>query len=74
MEFKKNSLREKINGGGIALGTAIYSFSPAIVELAGFSGLDFCRIDNGFKYLLCGFLYLNGCFNFKLRIFHLNLL
>ena len=46
MEFKKNSLKEKINGGGIALGTAIYSFSPAIVELAGFSGLDFCRIDN----------------------------
>src|SRR5512139_1057608 len=46
MEFKKNSLREKINGGGVALGTAIYSFSPAIVELAGFTGLDFCRIDN----------------------------
>ena len=46
MEFKKNRLREKIKGGEIALGTAIYSFSPAIVELAGFTGLDFCRIDN----------------------------
>ena len=46
MEFKKNRLREKIKGGDIALGTAIYSFSPAIVELAGFTGLDFCRIDN----------------------------
>jgi 4-hydroxy-2-oxoheptanedioate aldolase len=46
MEPRKNKLREKIQNGGIALGTAIYSFSPAIVELAGFCGLDFCRIDN----------------------------
>lgn len=46
MELKKNSLKEKIKSGDIALGTAIYSFSPAIVELAGFCGLDFCRIDN----------------------------
>jgi len=46
MEFKKNSLREKINKGEIALGTAMYSFSPAIMEVAGFTGLDFCRIDN----------------------------
>ena len=46
MEFKKNSLREKIKGGEIALGTAMYSFSPAIIELAGYTGLDFCRIDN----------------------------
>jgi 2-keto-3-deoxy-L-rhamnonate aldolase RhmA len=46
MEFKKNSLKEKIKGGGIALGTAMYSFSPAIMEVAGFTGLDFCRIDN----------------------------
>jgi 2-keto-3-deoxy-L-rhamnonate aldolase RhmA len=46
MEFKKNCLREKIKGGGIALGTAMYSFSPAIMEVAGYTGLDFCRIDN----------------------------
>ena len=46
MEFRKNKLREKIKKGEIAFGTAIYSFSPAIVELAGFAGLDFCRIDN----------------------------
>jgi 4-hydroxy-2-oxoheptanedioate aldolase len=46
MELKKNKLREKINRGEIAFGTAIYSFSPAIVELAGYTGLDFCRIDN----------------------------
>jgi len=46
MELKKNRLREKIKKGEIALGTAIYSFSPAIMEVAGFTGLDFCRIDN----------------------------
>jgi len=46
MEFRKNKLREKIKKGEIVFGTAIYSFSPAIVELAGFTGLDFCRIDN----------------------------
>jgi 4-hydroxy-2-oxoheptanedioate aldolase len=46
MEFKKNRLKEKIRKGEIALGTAMYSFSPAIMEVAGFSGLDFCRIDN----------------------------
>jgi 4-hydroxy-2-oxoheptanedioate aldolase len=46
MEFKKNKLKEKMKKGELALGTAIYSFSPAVVELAGFCGLDFCRIDN----------------------------
>jgi len=43
---EKNKLRETIRSGEIALGTCIYSFSPAIIELAGFCGLDFCRIDN----------------------------
>ena len=46
MEFKKNSLKAKIARGETALGTALYSFSPAIIELAGYTGLDFCRIDN----------------------------
>lgn len=46
MKLNKNKLKEKLNKSEIALGTAIYSFSPAIVELAGFVGLDFCRIDN----------------------------
>ena len=32
MEFKKNSLREKIRRGETALGTALYSFSPALIE------------------------------------------
>jgi 4-hydroxy-2-oxoheptanedioate aldolase len=46
LERKKNKLREIISQGEIALGTCVYSFSPAIIELAGFSGLEFCRIDN----------------------------
>lgn len=46
MQRPRNRLREKVNSGEIALGTCIYSFSPAIMELAGFCGLDFCRIDN----------------------------
>lgn len=43
---EKNKFRETIRRGEIALGTCVYSFSPAIIELAGFCGLDFCRIDN----------------------------
>jgi 2-keto-3-deoxy-L-rhamnonate aldolase RhmA len=46
MDLKKNKLKEKMKKGEVAFGTAIYSFSPAVVELAGFCGLDFCRIDN----------------------------
>ena len=46
MERPKNKLREKINSGEIALGTCLYSFSPGLIELAGFCGLDFCRVDN----------------------------
>ncbi len=46
MDFKRNKLREKMERREIALGTALYSFSPAIVELAGFCGLDFVRIDH----------------------------
>ena len=43
---RPNRLREIIRQGEIALGTCLYSFSPALIELAGFCGLDFCRIDN----------------------------
>lgn len=46
MERKKNKLKEIFARGEVALGTCVYSFSPAIIELAGFCGLDFCRIDN----------------------------
>ena len=44
--MKKNKLKEIVSKGGVAVGTCIYSFSPAIIEVAGFVGVDFCRIDN----------------------------
>ena len=46
MKRYKNKLKETIARGELALGTCVYSFSPAIIELAGFCGLEFCRIDN----------------------------
>lgn len=46
MEREKNKLKEMIARGEVALGTCVCGFSPAIIELAGFCGLDFCRIDN----------------------------
>lgn len=43
---KPNKVKKILERGDVALGSCIYSFSPALVELAGFCGLDFCRIDN----------------------------
>ena len=45
MRWQRNKLRKIIEEGEIALGTGMYSFSPALVDVAGFCGLDFCRID-----------------------------
>ena len=42
----KNRLKEILEDGKLAVGSCVYSSSPALVELAGFCGLDFCRIDN----------------------------
>ena len=44
-KLKANKVREKLLAGQNVTGTAIYSSSPNIVEAAGFSGLDFIRID-----------------------------
>lgn len=42
----RNRLKEILEEGRLAVGSCVYSYSPALVELAGFCGLDFCRIDN----------------------------
>ena len=42
----KNRLKEILEEGRLAVGSCVYSCSSALVELAGFCGLDFCRIDN----------------------------
>lgn len=45
MEREQNKLKEKLGQGMIAMGSAIYSWSPNMMETAGYSGLDFMRID-----------------------------
>jgi len=45
-----NKLRNVLREGKIALGTCIDSFSPAVVEIAGYSGLDFCRVDTEYSW------------------------
>jgi len=42
----KNKLKEILEEGRLAVGSCVYSSSPALVELMGYCGLDFCRIDN----------------------------
>jgi len=45
-----NKLKRVLEKGEVALGTAIFSYSPTIVEVAGYSGLDFVRIDNEYSW------------------------
>jgi len=42
----KNRLREKLQSGQVVLGSVIYSWSPNVMEVAGYADLDFMRIDN----------------------------
>lgn len=41
-----NNLKQTIKDGGYAIGTFVKSTDPAIVEILGFSGLDFFVLDN----------------------------
>lgn len=45
-----NKLKRVLEKGEVALGTAVFSYSPTIVEAAGYSGLDFIRIDNEYSW------------------------
>jgi 4-hydroxy-2-oxoheptanedioate aldolase len=47
---RENKFRKALNEGKVALGTCLDSYSPAAVEVAGYSGLDFCRIDNEYSW------------------------
>ncbi|MCD6420602.1 MAG: hypothetical protein J7L41_07840 [Synergistetes bacterium] len=40
------NLREMLRSGRTAVGVVVDSYSPTIVEVAGYSGLDFVRIDD----------------------------
>ena len=48
--MRTNKLRETLRSGKIALGTCVDSYSPGIVEVAGYSGLDFVRIDTEYSW------------------------
>lgn len=45
-----NRMREVLRQGKVAVGTCIDSFSPGVVETAGYSGLDFFRIDTEYAW------------------------
>ncbi len=45
-----NRFKKVMEERKIALGTCVDSCSPAAVEVAGYSGLDFCRIDNEYSW------------------------
>jgi 4-hydroxy-2-oxoheptanedioate aldolase len=45
-----SKLKKVLDEGKIAVGTCIDSYSPAVVEITGYSGLDFCRIDNEYYW------------------------
>lgn len=49
--WEKNRLKEILEAGKLAVGSCVYSNSPALVELMGYCGLDFCRIDNEHSWL-----------------------
>jgi 4-hydroxy-2-oxoheptanedioate aldolase len=46
MAQKPNTLKKILQEGNVAFGTCMCAFSPNLVELAGYCGFDFCRIDN----------------------------
>ncbi len=45
-----NKLKRTLDKGDVALGTAVFSNNPTIVEVAGYSGLEFIRIDNEYSW------------------------
>lgn len=42
---KPNKVRAKLKAGQCVMGSASYSYSPNVVEAAGYAGIDFLRID-----------------------------
>lgn len=50
MDLSPNTLRKKLAGGHRALGAALFSWSPNVVDVAGIAGLDYVRIDTEHAY------------------------
>jgi 4-hydroxy-2-oxoheptanedioate aldolase len=45
VDIKPNTLREKLANGHRAVGTAVFSWSPNVIDVAASAGLDYVRID-----------------------------
>jgi 2-keto-3-deoxy-L-rhamnonate aldolase RhmA len=45
-----NRLRQVLVGGGVAVGTCVDSYSPAVIETVGASGMDWVRVDNEYSW------------------------
>lgn len=47
---RNNKMKQVLDQGKVALGTCVDSYSPAVVEIAGYSSLDFVRIDTEYSW------------------------
>jgi len=47
---RANKFKRVMKEGKVAVGTCLDSYSPAAVEVTGYSGMDFCRIDNEYSW------------------------
>lgn len=45
MLLKENKIKKKLKDGQVVIGTCMTALSPNLVELAGFAGYEWCRID-----------------------------
>ncbi len=48
--MRSNKLRQVLDDGKVAVGTCVDSYSPAVIEIAGYSGLDFVRVDTEYSW------------------------
>lgn len=45
-----NRLRQVLADGGVAIGTCVDSYSPAVIETVGTSGMDWVRVDSEYSW------------------------
>jgi 4-hydroxy-2-oxoheptanedioate aldolase len=50
MKNRTNKMKQTLAEGKVALGSCLDTHSPSVVEIAGYSGLDFVRIDTEYSW------------------------
>ena len=45
MILQQNKIKKKLNTGGVTFGTCMTALCPSLVEIGGYSGFEWCRID-----------------------------